>query len=638
MADPASYRPRDVPTLPGVYRFRDEAGRVLYVGKAKNLRSRLAQYFQDGERHSPRIARMVRTASSVQWTVVATEVEALTLEYTWIKEYAPPFNIVFRDDKSYPFLAVTLGEEFPRVMVTRQARKPGDRYFGPYAHTWAIRETLDLLLRVYPVRSCSAGVFRRAAAQGRPCLLGYIDKCSAPCVGRVSAEEHRELADGLVAFMAGRPGRVIARLESEMREAARAQDYERAARLRDDAAALTRVAERNAVVLSAGTDADLYGAALDELQVSVQVFYVRDGRVRGQRGWVADRDPDEPLGEIISRLLMQVYGESADVPREVLIPELPPDADELSQWLTERRGSAVSLRIPQRGVKRELAETVAANAAQALAADKLRRGSDLATRSRAIEDLAEQLGLAEAPLRIECYDISHTQGTFQVGSMVVFEDGLPKKRDYRTFNVRGEDGEGARDDTSAIAEVLRRRFARRSDTEAPSTGEILPDDDPAPTSFAYEPGLLLIDGGAPQVDAAQRTLDELGVDVPVVSLAKRLEEVWLPEEPFPVILPRGSESLYLLQRLRDEAHRFAITAHRKRRSKGMVASELQGLPGVGPARLAALQERFGTLKKLRLATLDDLAAVPGFGPASAARLYAALHPDSAEGSPPAARS
>lgn len=628
MADPASYRPRDVPTSPGVYRFRDDSGRVLYVGKAKNLRNRLTQYFQDTERHSPRIARMVRTASSVQWTVVSTEVEALSLEYTWIKEYGPPFNIVFRDDKSYPYLAVTLGEEFPRVMVTRQARKPGDRYFGPYAHTWAIRETLDLLLRVYPVRSCTAGVFRRAAAQGRPCLLGYIDKCAAPCVGRISPEEHRALANSLVAFMAGRPGKVITRIEREMRDAAAAQDYERAARLRDNIEALKRVAERNAVVLPQGTDADIYGAALDELQVSVQVFYVRDGRVRGQRGWVADRDPEEPLGEILSRLLMQVYGESADVPREILVPATPTDAADLQPWLQARRGAAVSLRIPQRGQKKALAETVGENAAEALKADKLRRGSDLASRSRAIEDLAQNLGLATAPLRIECYDISHTQGTYQVGSMVVFEDGLPKKRDYRTFNVRGAEGEGERDDTAAIAEVLRRRFARRAGTvsETPESGEIV-GDEPESSAFAYEPGLLLIDGGAPQVDAAQRALAEIGVDVPVVSLAKRLEEVWLPGEPFPVILPRGSESLHLLQRLRDEAHRFAISAHRKRRSKGMTASELQGLPGVGPVRLAELQRAFGTMARLRAATFDDLQNVPGFGPGTAARLYAALHPD-----------
>ena len=627
MADPASYRPKDIPTDPGVYRFRDEQGRVLYVGKAKNLRARLSSYFQDPSRLHPRTRSLVTSAASVQWTVVANEVEALSLEYTWIKQYDPRFNVVFRDDKSYPYLSVTLGEEYPRVQVTRGELRTGTRYFGPYTHVWAIRETMDLLLRVFPVRSCSMGVFRRARSSGRPCLLGYIDKCSAPCVGRIGPEEHRALAEDLCSFMSGDTGRFSARLEREMRGAAAAQDYERAARLRDALAALSRVTERNAVVLPLDTDADVYALAADDLQASVQVFHVRQGRIRGQRGWVTDRIDDASDGELIERLLVQVYGAHTEaggeapraIPREVLVPHLPDDVEALASWLRGARGGAVSVRVPRRGDKRALMDTVHENARQALAAEKLRRGADLATRSRALEELQRFLVLADPPLRIECYDISHTGGTLQVGSMVVFEDGVPKKRDYRVFNVRGADGTGARDDTEALAEVLTRRFERgRRELTAPRSGEVA---EPEPVlereSFAYDPGLLVIDGGLPQVNAAHRTLGELGVDVPVVALAKRLEEVWVPGAEFPVILPRGSEALYLLQRLRDEAHRFAITRHRKRRSAAMTASVLDTVPGIGPGRAKALLKHFGSLKQLRGADVEEVGRVPGIGPALA---------------------
>jgi len=631
VADPASYRPTEIPTDPGVYRFHDAEGRVLYVGKARNLRARLSSYFQDPARLHPRTRSLVTSASGVQWTVVANEVEALSLEYTWIKEYRPRFNLMFRDDKSYPYLSVTMGEEYPRVRVMRGELRRGTRYFGPYTHAWAIRETMDLLLRVFPVRSCPMGVFRRARSSGRPCLLGYIDKCSAPCVGRVSAEEHRAIAEDLCAFMSGEASRFVGRLEREMREAAARQDYERAARMRDDLAALRRVTERNAVVLPDHTNADVYGLAVDELQASIQVFHVRQGRIRGQRGWITDRADDAAEGELIERLLLQVYrpeGEATPpygVPKEILVPAVPDDAAAVEAWLREVRGGTVTLRVPLRGDKKALMDTASENARQALAAEKLRRSGDLATRSRALEELQRFLNLPDSPLRIECYDISHTGGTLQVGSMVVFEDGLPKKRDYRQFNIRGVEGLGARDDTEAVAEVLARRF-ERARRAATSNGATAAPGDPPPDhegavlareSFAYEPGLVVIDGGLPQVRAAARVLDGLGVDVPVVGLSKRLEEVWVPDEEFPVILERGSEALHLLQRVRDEAHRFAITRHRRRRSAAMTASALDTIPGIGPGRAKALLEHFGSLSRLRAAEVGEVARVPGIGPALA---------------------
>lgn len=619
MPDPASYRPRNVPTGPGVYRFRDAEGRVLYVGKARNLRARLANYFQPPNTLHPRTRTMVDSASSVDWTTVGNEVEALTLEYTWIKEFSPRFNVIFRDDKSYPYLAVTLAEEIPRVFVTRSGHTRGNRYFGPYPNVGALRESVDLLLRVFPMRSCSAGVYRQAAAAGRPCLLAYIDKCAAPCVGRVSPAEHRALAEALAQFMAGAAAPVLDRLRIEMREAVAREDYETAARRRDDLTALERVLQRNTVVLPPGTDADIFGMTTDDLQASVQVFYVRDGRIRGQRGWITDRYADP--SEVVERFLAQAYGPAAEgrardvtIPREVLVPELPTEAGTMRDWLRAIRGGAVDLRVPQRGDKRALMETAARNAADALAQDKLRRGSDLATRSRAVEELQRNLGLEAAPLRIECYDISHTMGTYQVGSMVVFEDALPRKRDYRTFNIRGPEGAGERDDTAAIQEVLRRRFSRCPEPDAP--GQV--------AAFAYSPGLLVIDGGIPQVNAAAAVLQELGLDVPVIGLAKRLEEVWLPGARFPVVLPRTSEGLYLLQRLRDEAHRFANSRHGARRSKAMTTSALDGIPGVGPARAKALLRRFGSLKRLRAASLEEISEVPGIGPVLAAQIRAAL--------------
>ncbi|MBD8061296.1 excinuclease ABC subunit UvrC [Oceanitalea stevensii] len=648
MADPSTYRPRpsEIPTSPGVYRFRDAHGRVIYVGKAKNLRSRLGSYFQDIANLHPRTRQMVTTAASVEWTVVETEVASLALEYSWIKEYDPRFNIKYRDDKSYPYLAVTMSETVPRATVMRGARRKGNRYFGPYGHAWAIRETVDLMLRVFPVRTCSNGVYRRAERSGRPCLLGYIDKCAAPCVGRISVEDHRRLAEDFCAFMGGQTRPFVRRLESEMKAAAGELDFERAARLRDDLGALKRVVEKNEVVLPDGTDADVFAMASDELEASVQVFHVRDGRVRGQRGWVVEKVEEATDAELVERLLQQVYGDlgteaddeaeaarTSAVPREVLVPVLPADLSQVTDWLSGLRGSAVSVRVPQRGDKRALAQTVRRNAEHALVLHKTRRAGDLTTRSQALADLAEALDLEEAPLRIECYDISHTQGTHQVGSMVVFEDGLPRKNAYRRFVVRGADGSGARDDTEAIAEVLTRRFrhyraaregAVDDDGKPLVSGPVDPETG-RPTRFAYPPNLVVVDGGQPQVAAAQRVFEELGVeDVALVGLAKRLEEVWLPGEDFPLVLPRTSPGLFLLQRLRDEAHRFAIAAHRRRRSKAMTRSVLDDVPGLGPTRAKALLAEFGSVAGLRKATAEEIAGVKGVGPRTAQAVVDAL--------------
>ncbi|NUR06488.1 MAG: excinuclease ABC subunit UvrC [Nocardioidaceae bacterium] len=637
MADPSTYRPApgSIPTSPGVYRFRDEHRRVVYVGKAKNLRARLTSYFQDVGNLHPRTATMVTSAAGVEWTVVNTEVEALQLEYSWIKEYDPRFNVKYRDDKSYPWLAVTLGEEFPRVMVGRGAKKRGTRYFGPYSHAWAIRETVDLLLRVFPMRSCSNGVFKRSSQIGRPCLLGYIGKCSAPCVGRVSAEEHREIVDDFCAFMAGHTTAFVKRLEKQMYAASAEQDYERAARLRDDIGALNRALEKQQVVLGDGTDADVVAFSEDPLEVAVQIFYVRGGRIRGQRGWVADKVDDADTGGLVERFLLQLYADEVGdaIPREVLVPALPDDAPALEQWLTGLRGARVSLRVPQRGDKKALQETVARNALQALGLHKTKRASDLTTRNRALEEIQQALALPSVPLRIECYDISNLQGTEVVASMVVFEDGLPRKGEYRRFVIRGVEGQN---DVASMHEVITRRFRRLLDERVESgdfadspedtDGPMLIDPDTGrPRKFSYVPGLVVVDGGPPQVAAAQRALDELGIDdVPVCGLAKRLEEVWLPSQEDPVILPRTSEGLYLLQRVRDEAHRFAITHHRSRRSKSMVESLLDDVPGLGEVRRKALLKRFGSLKRLRAATVEEIAEVPGIGTRTAEAIVEAL--------------
>src|SRR4051812_9426816 len=648
---PSTYRPAPgtIPLEPGVYKFRDERHRVIYVGKAKSLRQRLNSYFADVTALHPRTRQMVTSAASVEWTVVKNEVEALQLEYTWIKEFDPRFNVKYRDDKSYPSLAVTLYEEYPRLQVMRGPKRKGVRYFGPYSHAWAIRETLDLLLRVFPARTCSAGVFKRAGQVGRPCLLGYIEKCSAPCVGRVSADEHRRIVDDFCDFMAGRTDLMTRRLEQRMRAASGELEFELAARLRDDLEALRRAMEKQTVVFGDGTDADVVAFAEDELEAAVQVFHVRGGRVRGQRGWVVDRLEDSDTAALVEQFVTQFYGlfedDGSEIPREVLVPVLPDDVDVLNEWLSERRGSRVSLRVPQRGDKRALAETVARNAAQSLTQHKLKRASDLTARSRALDELQQALELSVAPLRIECFDISHVQGTNVVASMVVFEDGLARKSEYRRFALR-DTGEGT-GDVQWIAEVVRRRFARYLDEQVESGADA--DSDPAaeaaeeaersarpgidpttgrPRKFAYPPNLLVVDGGAPQVNAAAAVLADLGIDdVALVGLAKRLEEVWLPGQEYPAILPRTSEALYLLQRVRDEAHRFAITYHRQKRSKAMTVSVLDGVPGLGETRRKALLRRFGSIKRLRAASVDELTEVPGIGRRTAEAIVAALAAD-----------
>ncbi|MEU8899710.1 excinuclease ABC subunit UvrC [Nocardia sp. NPDC048505] len=694
MADPATYRPGPgtIPVEPGVYKFRDAHRRVIYVGKAKSLRSRLNSYFADVASLHPRTRQMVTTAASVEWTVVSTEVEALQLEYNWIKEFDPRFNVRYRDDKSYPVLAVTLNEEFPRLFVYRGARKKGVRYFGPYAHAWAIRETLDLLLRVFPARTCSNGVFKRHNQIGRPCLLGYIDKCAAPCVGRVSAAEHRRIVEDFCDFLAGRTDRMVRELERRMQDAAEELDFETAARLRDDVQALRRALEKQAVVLGDGTDADVIAFATDELQVSVQIFHVRDGRVRGQRGWVVDKSGDaidapEAGGEraaLVEQFLTQFYGEQVAVaeqaaeeqaatvvPREVLVPELPADTEQIQEWLSALRGSGVKLRVPQRGDKKALAETVQRNAMEALAQHKLKRAGDLTSRSAALQDIQDALELDSAPLRIECVDISHVQGTDVVASLVVFEDGLPRKSEYRHFTIKEAAGEGRSDDVGSIREVTRRRFWRlrkerdelAAEAAAPHTAEtdalanpdpnaygidedgldgaLDPEDlnprpgiDPRtgrPRKFAYPPNLYVVDGGAPQVAAAAEVLDDLGItDVAVIGLAKRLEEVWVPGEPDPVIMPRNSEALFLLQRVRDEAHRFAITFHRSKRSRRMTASALDSVRGLGESRRTALVTHFGSVAKLKEASIEQITEVPGVGVATAKAVLAALNAEAAD--------
>ncbi len=650
MADPHRYRPApgEIPEEPGVYRFRDERRRVVYVGKAKSLRQRLNQYFADFTALHPRTQMMLTTAASVEWTVVNTEVEALQLEYSWIKEFDPRFNVKYRDDKSYPYLAVTMGDEYPRVMVLRGAKKKGTRYFGPYSHAWAIRETVDTLLRVFPVRTCSAGVFKRAGQIGRPCLLGYIEKCSAPCVGRITEDEHRALAEDFCDFMAGQTAKFTRKLTAEMKAASDTEEYEKAARLRDDVKALERALEKQAVVLGDGTDCDVIALAEDPLEAAVQIFYVRGGRIRGQRGWVLEKVEDVTTAGLVEHFLGQFYGdlgspESNGIPREVLVPELPPEAEAMTEWLSSRRGGPVVLRVPQRGDKKTLAETVARNASQALALHKLRRASDLTTRSKALAEIQEALGLDDAPLRIECYDVSNLQGTHIVASMVVFEDGLARKSEYRRFSIKGYDGT---DDISAIREVITRRF-RRYLAEREETGELDllgdpeaaedpdPDLDQIPASertvvtpkpkFAYPPNLVVVDGGAGQVAAAAAALADLGIDdVAVCGLAKRMEEVWLPGEQYPVILSRTSEGIYLLQRVRDEAHRFAITYHRAKRGKAMTVSALDSVPGLGPARRAALLKKFGSVKALSAASAEEIASVPGIGPRLAETVAGAL--------------
>ncbi|AZC15192.1 excinuclease ABC subunit UvrC [Microbacterium sp. ABRD28] len=608
-----SYRPKagEIPTNPGVYRFRDGQGRVLYVGKAKNLRARLSNYFAPLHTLHERTRRMVTTATSVEWTVVATDVDSLQLEYQWIKEFDPPFNVRYRDDKSYPFMAITLGDEAPRVMVTRNHRIAGAKYFGPYPKVWAVHDTIDLLIKVFPIRTCSDASYKKAMASGRPCFPGQIGRCGGPCSMKVTIEEHRAVVDDFIAFMAGGDQRFTREMTARMNEASAAMDYESAAVYRDKLQAIDAVLKRSALVLPSDTDADLFGIAEDELAAAVQHFVVRGGRVRGVRATTIEKEIDISGADLVDQVLQRTYGDAAaaDIPRQVLVPELPDDAQELEEWLRERRGKKVSIGVAQRGQKAELMKTATLNAQQALMLHKTRRTSDYVARTQALTDLQEALGLEEAPLRIECYDVSHLGGTNVVASMVVFEDGLPRKDQYRSFKV-----EQTSDDTDSLHQVLTRRLAyldRPDEQDETSEEGVVARKRPR---FAYPPQLLLVDGGQPQVAAAARALADAGhSEIALAGIAKRLEEVWLPGDDFPVILPRTSEALYLLQRLRDEAHRFAIRHQRSRRRRD-IQSVLTEVPGLGEARIRALLRHFGSVTALKKATPDEIAELPGVGP------------------------
>lgn len=560
----------------------------------------------------------------MDWVVVGNEVEALTLEFAWIKEYDPRFNVRFRDDKTYPYLAVTVGEEFPRVSVVREAKRKGTRYFGPYAHAWAIRDTVDEVLKVFPIRSCRDGVYRRAKQVGRPCLLGYIGKCSSPCVEKITPEDYRVLVDNFCTFMAGQGEAFIRDLDRAMQAASQSQNYEEAGRLRDRVGALRAAMERNAVVFADNTDADVISMVEEQLEAGIQIFHVRGGRIRGERGFVLEKSEELSSSGYLERVLQRIYDEEIDIPREVLVSTKLESAGVWESWLSQKRGSAVSVRVPQRGDKRALLETASINAKHTLALHKLRRSSDITSRSKALQELKEVLGLADVPLRIECIDISTLQGQDTVASLVVFEDALPKKREYRSFIIKTVTA----DDTGAVAEVVTRRF--RPGKEEPDPAAV----DEAKRRFAYPPGLLVIDGGWPQVRAAQDALMAAGItDVPVIGLAKRLEEIWLPDDRDPVILPRTSEALYLLQRVRDEAHRTAIGLHRVRRAKRARASALDEIAGLGPVRAKTLLRHFGSVRAIRAATPEELSTVGGIGPVLAATIVAALGGQVGSGNP-----
>ena len=618
MSTELEWRPKtgDIPVAPGVYRWLDAKGRILYVGKAKNLRARLSSYFAPLDSLHSRTRRMVETARDLQWTIVKSEFEALQLEFMWIKEFDPPFNVRLRDDKSYPYLAITLGDEVPRVFITRNRELRGVKYFGPFMNAWALRETLDTLLKVYPVRSCSPGVYQRAKSAKRACLLGDIGKCAAPCVSRTTVGEHQQIAKDLADFMNRGDTSHVDELRTRMSAASDDQQYELAAHLRDSAEALETVLEKSSIVFTDQTDADVFGICDDELAAAVAMFKVRGGRIRGVRGWIVDKELQRDPSEVVEYVLQSHYAQNdADVPKEILVPVLPEDAAALQLWLKQRRDGAVNLRVPNRGDKKALAETAAVNAKHSLMLYKTKRSSDFTARADALTGIQKALGLAEAPLRIECVDISHLQGTNVVGSLVVFEDGLPKKDHYRRFAI-----ESTTDDTDSIYQLLMRRLKYLVQPELDET------DESKPKKFAYRPSLLLIDGGEPQVNAAARAIRDSGVEgLAIVGIAKRLEELWLPGQPFPVILPRASDELFLLQRIRDEAHRFAISFQRQKRKAG-IASELENIEGLGEKRVKALLKHFGSAKRLRVATVAEISDVAGIGVVLATQIHSQLNP------------
>ena len=605
-----------IPDAPGAYLFRDGDGRVVYVGKARSLRKRLASYW--GKPLHARTQAMMEAAQSVEWVLASGEVDALMLEYNLIQRYLPRFNIRYRDDKSYPYLALTVGETWPRAQVMRGAKRKNVRYFGPFGHAWAIRDTLDALTRVFPVRTCTNSFFDSRARAQRPCLYYDIGRCSGPCVPSVTGvteESYRADVDALGDFLSGNTKPVVARLDAEMREASERQEYEQAAKLRDQLAAARRAMETQEMVLTQPEDLDVIGLAEDDLEAAFQVFFVRGGRVLGRRGWVVDRVEDLNRAELVASFVRQLYMERTEVPPRVLVPALPADREVMEAWLSTRRSSKVTIGVPERGAKRKLMEVVNQNAAEAFHRHKLRRASDFGARSRALSELAEQLGLPQAPLRIECYDISNLGETDTVGSMVVFEDGLPKRSDYRRFEIKGVPGQ---DDFASMEEMLRRRFARL----------IRERDEPVASSrrrFAYPPSLVVVDGGKGQLGVCSKVLADVGLDIPHIGLAKRLEEVYFPGRPEPLMIARASEALFVLQHIRDEAHRFAITYHRQKRAKRALVSPLDDVPGVGPARKKAVLKRFGSLARLRDASPDEIAATPGIGPELARSIYDRLH-------------
>ena len=607
-----------IPEAPGSYQFKDAEGRVVYVGKAKSLRSRLNSYFGDPRAMLPRTAQMVQVAATVEWIEVRNEVEALMLEYSLIKAHQPRFNIRLRDDKSYPFLAVTLDDEWPRPRVMRGGKHKGTRYFGPYAHAYAIRETLDLLLRTFPVRTCSDNKFARHQRLGRPCLLFHIEKCVGPCVGEVTHEEYQRLVDDLVGFLDGNTEAVIDRLEADMVDAADHLEFERAARLRDRLVSVRKAVEKQQMVAERSEDFDVVGVAEDDLEASVQVFFVRKGRVVGRRGFIVDKVEDVTRNELIGRIIEGLYDDPTQgVPRQVLVPDEPDDIELYQDWLSSLRGSRVTIRVPQRGDKRGLQETVTRNAGEEFTRHRLRRANDHNSRARALRELQEALELPEAPLRIECYDMSHIQGTDYVGSMVVMEDGLAKKRDYRRFKVRDVPGN---DDFAAMREVLTRRLqAYLIDREKPVADR--------EGRFSYPPQLLVVDGGKGQLSVAREVVEELGLEdeIPVAALAKRFEEVFVPGREEAVRIPRQSEALYLLQRLRDEAHRFAVSYHRQLRDKRMTTSVLDGIAGLGPVRQKRLRSELGGITGVKRASLAEMEALPWLPDAVARAVWDKVH-------------
>ena len=607
MADPQSYRPSNLPTDPGVYRFFDKDEKVIYVGKAKNIKSRLSSYF--GSNLQIKTRKMVNTAVRVDWTLVKTEVEALQLEFTWIKQYNPDFNVQFKDDKSYPHLAIDLNSEFPRLFISRSKKIPGVRYFGPYSHAWALRSTFDTLIKIYPVRTCSESNFQSAVRSKRQCLLGDIGKCAAPCVNWISADEHRKLANDLVNFLEKSPEEISIRIEDEMKAAAMAEEFEKAAKLRDQLEAVNKAFESTDRFLNENIDADVLAIHEEITHAALSQFIITAGRITGSRSWIVDRANLLEDEGIISAMLGKIYAE-VKPPAEILVDHLPEDAKILEQWLSEQRGKNVSLTQPQRGEKLELVQTVKRNAHQSLIQYLSKRANDAAVSGSALAEIAEQLELAELPLRIECFDISNIQGTSMVASMVVFEDGQPKKSDYRRFSISDEAGF---DDTRAMHHVITRRFKRYLDEKDIDIAEATAQGAQRP-KFAYPPQLVVVDGGKPQVNAAAKALRELGItDVALCGLAKRLEEVWLPNNSEPIIFPRHSEALYLLQKLRDEAHRFAINFHRSKRSKVMLESLLDEVSGLGEIRRKSLLSHFGSVTALKAASVDELASVPGIG-------------------------